>query len=56
MNFLSSIETLCEESICKATFNSKGKTYPFVWDYGHLTEGESAFLAQAVVDFVENRQ
>jgi len=49
VSFFSPIQVLCKHEDCQVSVEYDGKFMPTAWDYGHLTEGGSYFVAKMLV-------
>ena len=43
--YVSIIEDICQGTLCQAIAKEGGQFAPIAWDYGHLTEAGSTFIA-----------
>lgn len=49
VNFISIIDLICKEGRCRSVVLSGQSTFePMIWDYGHLTESGSRYLANRI--------
>ncbi len=50
--YIDSLNIFCKKNKCKVTTKYENKTIPISWDYGHLTEGGSIFLAKEIENII----
>ncbi|PTX55838.1 peptidoglycan/LPS O-acetylase OafA/YrhL [Litoreibacter ponti] len=49
VEFVSLIDALCEGQECLAVVGDAGEPVPLVWDYGHLTQAGSRYIADEIL-------
>lgn len=52
VTYLSPLKILCEQKKCFVLSMFEGEVQPVAWDYGHLTESGSIFLAEKIFELL----